>query len=649
MMTNTKIYFTLFCTLFFYQSLIGQIELEIWEIQGTGVSSLYEDSLVTTKDNIVTMVTDDRFFIQTPPERVDNDTLSSDGIMVFVGSPFDLAIGDQVSVTGIIQEYFGLTEFGPNNLSFEIDSSGLALPAPIQLNAGRPSTEIQSIPDLEKLEGMRVQFVNARASGPKNDDLLPMSLQAERPFREPGIAYPGLTGLPVWDNNPEVFQLNLRWTGGIPYSTGVVVDATGVLTFDNDQYQVIPETLDAQGDRVLVPVRDKTELEATIGSINCFVFSNTSNDFQARRSKMAHYIIEQLKAPDILAVQEVRNLATLQQLAAEIESIQPEVVYDAYLEPGNQSGSFQINNGFLVRNTIANVQIDQWGKEELLSLGGSLHDRPPLLLSGEFTTDPPTPIRVLNIHLRSLGGIEGGSANFVRTKRWEQAISVANMMRDLQFQNLVVVGDFNAFQFSDGYVDVLAQLTGDSTLGAEFPIIDIVDFPVTNHSLSVAPEEQYSFIFRGNAQILDHCLSTNLTNLSVNEFQYARGNADNPDVLVDNIFVPYRASDHDGYVLFLGIEDTLSVGIEDNFENELVLSFPNPFKKGDRFIIKTATGQKVHLELFDQLGRRMYYKQFDQFSNGEYSFAPSWSLQSGMYYIKLSGDHDFISKKIIVD
>jgi hypothetical protein len=624
-------------------------ELEIWQIQGSGISSPYKDSTIITSRNIVTLVTNDRFFIQTPPERSDNDPATSDGIMVYVGNQVSFEAGDLVTVSGSIQEYFELTEFGPNGLSFSLDSTGVALPPSFALDETIPSDEPQPIPDLEKLEGMRVIFNDATATGPGNGNILPITFKPNRPFREPGIKYPGISGLPVWDGNPEVIELNLNWSGGAPYSSGVNISGVGVLSFSNGLYQIIPNDVEIVGDRVIQPVRNKEELEATIGSLNCFVFTNTSSDFSARVYKIANYVIDQLKAPDILAVQEVRDLSTLQALAAKIHEFRPDITYDAYLELGNQSGSFQINNGFLVRNTVQDIQISQWAADELLSLGGFLHDRPPLLLEGNFATEPPTPIKVLNLHLRSLGGIEGNNSNYVRTKRWEASISVANIIRDLQFQNLVVVGDYNAFQFSDGYVDVLAQLTGNTSLGAEFPVMEIIEPPLLiNHSLSVPPEEQYSYIFDGNAQILDHCISTELEGLTVNELQYARGNSDNPDSDVNNTFVPYRASDHDGFVLFLGLNDSLSVGTQEVQPVGIEWYFKNPFEKESAITFQLTDAKAVKIELIDNLGRSLFEKEWKTLEAGIHTFTPGWDLPTGIYYLVLKTEGHVSSKKLIL-
>ena len=53
----------------------------------------------------------------------------------------------------------------------------------------------------------------------------------------------------------------------------------------------------------------------------------------------------------------------------------------------------------------------------------------------------------------------------MRLKRFEQAESIATMIQDLQITDpgipLAVVGDFNAFEFTDGYVDSVGIIKGD--------------------------------------------------------------------------------------------------------------------------------------------------------------------------------------------
>ncbi len=98
--------------------------------------------------------------------------------------------------------------------------------------------------------------------------------------------------------------------------------------------------------------------------------------------------------------------------------------------------------------------------------GSLLNDRPPLLFEGRQVADGSDfPIAVISIHGRSLGGIDGSEADRVQAKRLAQAQFVAQQVQDLQTANpdinLVVAGDFNAFEFTDSYVDVTGQMKGE--------------------------------------------------------------------------------------------------------------------------------------------------------------------------------------------
>lgn len=618
--------------------------LEIWEIQGDGLSSPYVGQAVTTNNNIVTAVGEDRFYIQTPGNRSDNNPLSSDGLMVYTGNPPAVQAGDLVDVSGRIQEFFDLTEFGSSNLSISILSSANALPPPAMLDSSFPSKNAGSIPELERVEGMLVSFA-ATASGPSNEDeILPLVAADERPFREPGIAFPGLNNLPLWDGNPEIFWFDPDGLTAVnnPFlGSKMLITATAILHYENGRYIALPLSYSIEGMSILRPVRDRQENEFTIGSLNTLRLFSTSQSYTKRLKKMSKYIIELLKAPDILALQEVGSLNVLQDLKYYIELSDPQIDYTPYLEHGQGD----INIAFMVRKTVRNVQVSQLGKNEFLSLGGILHDRPPFLLEGEMATEPPTPIKVLNVHLRSLLGIEGSNAGYVRTKRHEQAVSVANMVNDRQGDNLVVVGDLNAFQFTDGYVDVVNQIAGQPSLGAQFSIAEIVAPPLNNHLSFLAPEERYSFVFRGNAELIDHCLSTTLQGISIKNLEFARANADNSVAFFDNENIPHRSSDHDGFVLFLEPDNLLVTAREEVFANSPGVYYPNPYRAGDWIEITTANTKGLNLQLIGPDAKVYYSAHLPQ---GRQKFSLPAGIPNGIYFLKLQSGGSYFLGKIVI-
>ncbi len=206
--------------------------------------------------------------------------------------------------------------------------------------------------------------------------------------------------------------------------------------------------------------------------------------------------------------------------------------------------------------------------------------------------------------MRSLGGIEGSNASFVRTKRNEQAISVAELIQERQNENLIVVGDFNAFQFTDGYVDVLSQLEGSSSLGALFPVQPIVSPPLTNISTAGTAEERYSFVFQGSAQMLDHCLVTEFDGLDIIDFAFARGNADAASAYFLNPSITTRASDHDGFVLYLRPEAPIVNDLEVVMRANQ-WQIPNPLASGSTIVLpEDWTIPRLHLYTLD--GKLIY-------------------------------------------
>ena len=72
-------------------------------------------------------------------------------------------------------------------------------------------------------------------------------------------------------------------------------------------------------------------------------------------------------------------------------------------------------------------------------------------------------ITVIVNHLRSLNDIDDPAAGpRVRAKRRAQAEALASLIQSLQAsERVIAVGDFNAFEFSDGYVDVIGTILGD--------------------------------------------------------------------------------------------------------------------------------------------------------------------------------------------
>lgn len=581
-------FFSLTLLLFLLNTAANAQSREIWEIQGSGNTSPLLGQMITTENNVVTAVGEDFFFIQTPTERSDNNATTSDGLFIYAGTPPGLSVGQVVNVSGIIREFEGLTEISGTELSYEVTGSAAPLPPPTVLTENFPSGTAAPVRDLEQVEGMRITFEAAVVAPALGNDITALSTAAQRPFREAGIVYPGLNGLPVWDGNPEIFWLDpdaLDQPNSRFLSVGQSVSATAVLYQSDDSYIAFPLTYEVTGSIAQRDLRTANDDEITIGSINVLQLREDSDLLATQLTKVAHYIVDRLGAPDIVALQEVGDLEVMHELVFAINQRNPALNYTPYLIQGNNNTP--INAAYLVSERIQEVEVRQLGSIETLSIGGRLHDRPPLLLEANLPTNPPIPIKVINLHLRSLGGIEGSNSFFVRTKRYEQSLSVAAMIQERQDDNLIVLGDFNALPFSDGYVDVVSQLEGSSSLGAEYEVTDLVNPPLTNYAFENAEEERYSFVFQGNAQLIDHCLSTNLTDLNVTEFSFARGNADAASAYYVNPNLATRTSDHDGFVLYLQPEFPIISATDTPLVTQ-EWRLPNPVRSGATITLPTA-------------------------------------------------------------
>jgi predicted extracellular nuclease len=537
--------------------------LEIFEIQGDGMSSPYQGVDVRTEGNVVTAVGRDGFFIQTPDARDDGDSGTSNGLYVVASVSPELQVGQLVDVAGTVVELFGWTQL--HDATVTVRSSGAPLPAARAFDERTP-TPLQPWPEneLERFEGMRVHVARGTVAGPTDGfgDACVVA-RSVRTFREPGILYPGVVGLPVFDGNPERFWIAPdALTGqGATLAAGSSFGADGVLAEEFGEYRLWPTHLEVSDAPSLPrPVRGRRSGEILVATQNMERLDRSASEppFAARLAKLSRQIREVLDAPDILAVQEVQDLATLSDLGVRLAADDPALVYQPLLVQAPRADEFDV--GFLVRDTVDIVSATQVGANAIFSFDGSLlNDRPPLVLEALLPDhDPPLEITVVVVHQRSLNGIEDPQdGERVRRKRHEQAVWLAGWIQQRQIdrpdERLIVLGDFNAFEFTDGYVDVMGQVTGTpDPRGALIPVDDVVNPPLTDWVTSLSPAERYSYVYDGDAEVLDHALTSAAADAWVTTVALARGNADAPETLADDPSTAARSSDHDGLVIYLG-------------------------------------------------------------------------------------------------
>ena len=407
-----------------------------------------------------------------------------------------------------------------------------------------------------------------------------------RPVREPGISIldqvppdptSGVTDccIPRFDENPERILIDsegLLGSSVLPVTSNVAIgNVTGPLDFSFGAYKILPEAPPTAGPNIVgTPVPGPAADEFTVGGFNIENFAGN----ETRRKKASLAVRQLMRSPDVIGHIEILDQPTLQSLADQVNADtiadgQPDPRYEAVLIPAPAGGTQNV--GFLVKTS--RVRIDGVSQERASDTfinpnNGQpelLHDRPPLVLRA--TVDPlglnPRATIVLVNHLRSFIDIElvDGDGPRVRAKRKAQAESVAGLFQELQTLNpgiaIISVGDYNAYQFNDGYTDPIATLTGSPTPDDQVVVDDspdLVDPNFVNLTDALPPEERYSFIFEGTPQALDHVLVNSVAGSYVQRYAIARGNSDFPAVppglFADDATRPERASDHDMPVAF---------------------------------------------------------------------------------------------------
>ncbi len=539
-------------------------------IQGSGASSPLAGQEVTTT-GIVTARKSNGFFLQMPDANVDADPNTSEGIFIFTSIAPAPALGDAVSVVGTAGEFFGLTQLASSNLDVISISSGNPLPAPVNLV---PSilNPAGTIGQLERLEGMRLRADALISIAPTNEfgEIFTVLSGVARSLREPGIEIskalpPGAPCcVPRFDENPERLMIDSDGRIGaaaLVVTTGVTLtNVTGPLDFTFGDYKLLPDAPPAVSANLsAIPVPAPNSNEFTVGSFNLENFFTTNSNFADRLNKASLAIRNVMRSPDIIGVEEVGDIAALTALADKInnDSGAPNPNYQAILIESDDDTENDIDVGFLVKTSRVNVvSVMQEGRNAtyinpLNNEAELLNDRPPLILRAtvQAPVGPAFPVTVIVNHLRSLIDVDQdpGDGPRVRAKRRAQAEFLANLIQSLQSENLVLVGDFNAFQFNDGYVDVIGTVKG-----APIPVDQVVlagnDLVNPNLNLLVdtlPPDQRYSFVFLGNAQTLDHVLVDGEMLQRSTRFAYARNNADFPDSFGSDATRSERVSDHD--------------------------------------------------------------------------------------------------------
>ena len=563
------------------------ISLSIHDIQGSGATTPFAGQFVSTS-GIVTGLKSNGFFLQDFEANYDLNPATSEALFVFTSSAPAVSPGDGVGILGTATEFFNLTQVEstlPGDVM--VTSSGNPLPAAVTLTT-TILNPAGATDQLERFEGMRVHADSLVSVAPTNEfgETFTVLEGVARPMREPGIEFglpipPDPTTnavdccIPIFDLNPERIMIDSDGLAGaapISVTSNVTFsNVTGPLDFTFGNYKIDPETPPTHSANMsAVPVPTPATGEFTVASYNIENFNNNNT----QRQKAALAIRDVLHLPDVIGTIEIFDLADLQALAAEIQSISG-ISYSAHLIEADVDAENDQDVGFLVKTS--RVQVNSVTQIEKAGCDGTaancntftnpnnnqqelLNDRPPLVLRAtvDAGTLNPRPVIVIVNHTRSFIDIElvSGEGPRVRAKRKAQAEFLADLLQELQEDNpttpIMSIGDYNAYQFNDGYTDPVSVIKGTPTADDEMVVdasTDVVTPDFINLTDTLPADQRYSFIFQGTPQAIDHHIINTVAASFVQRYHIARNNTDFPEVpgslFLNNAGRPERNSDHD--------------------------------------------------------------------------------------------------------
>lgn len=577
-------------------------------LQGAGSTSPQMGRLVTTTGIVTGFRYGYGFFIQTPEVDADADPNTSEGIFVSYTGTLP-SKGSRVSVTGSVNEYipWGRMRAPPftridSVSAVNVLSTGNPLPAPVTITAA--DMVPNNVENLERLEGMLVSVpslnVIEATSGGFTSYIAPVTSMGifygiipgvQRPFREPGVGLTidllsgSPTNVPRYDTNPEALRVNTRGQYGVfpvdAFYGATVSGLTGVLEYDT-AYTLLPD-LSAptvtNNNLIATPLTAPVPSQITVATLDIDRFYNDVNDpalgepvlstaaFNLRLNKLSLAIRNVMRSPDIIGVQEVEDLATLQSLAAQLnadaaasDSTFPQ--YQAHLV--NMNNVTHLDVGFLVKSSrVSVVDVTQIGAAATFSspttVTSPLFKSPPLVLRANVTdgSSGSVPLTIV-VHYStpfSSSDIEFGEA--FRYQRRAQAEFLANFIQSRvnldPSERIVLLGNFDAPQFNDGIVDMLGTVKGNPTAVDRvlLPSADLLNPNMINLTENLPAAERYTFSIGGSAEARDHILITPNLMPRVSRFNVARIGADYHEVLRDNSNRAERATSHDAPVLYI--------------------------------------------------------------------------------------------------
>lgn len=569
------------------------------QIQGITHRSPLDGETIAKVSGVVTAVDGDGFYLQslTP----DGDERTSEAIYVDLQTYSNAKAGDVVIIeNGWVREW-NPAGLGENSLTITtlvakkvtVLSQNQPLPEPVVIGQGGRILPDQVIENdvngyvgqskkpidpqddgmdfFESLEGMLVRINNARAISTRNG-YNEVSVVADNGQNAGIISSEGVLVLRETDSNPERIMLDDAFIMMPEIHVGAVFGEpiVGLVDYDFGNYRVQP-----LGKPVLsqnVPFKPseargvQEDWELAIATYNLENFNSLQELERSRQ--IAREIVELLKAPDILVLQEImdddgsldsgqvsaeRNLASLIDDIVDVSKGQ--VVYQALnIDPLNKTDGgipggnirtvilYQINRGLQLPGAVAGtatgeVELRNENGRAMLTLnpgriwpGNSafFDSRKPIIAQFVFNGQD---VYVIGNHFNSKGedgplfGDQQPPQRPSERQRIAQAKAVNGFVRDILDINpkalIVVLGDLNDFPWSVS----MEKLEGGL---------------LENLSFTLPENQRFTYLHEGNGQILDQILANNALAPRLKSYEV---------VYINSLTLPRNASsDHDPVV-----------------------------------------------------------------------------------------------------
>ena len=541
------------------------------------------------------------FYVQEEDVDADGDPFTSEGLFIFdgalSGAP-DVAVGDLVTVSGVVGEFFGQTQISATSVT--VRASGIDLPSETVVDLGSTGvmldddSAVDYVVNLEAFEGMRItvpedlsiaelfnldrfgeyrvsaggrpqQFTQANAPDGAGYDAHLQDVAERTLVLDDGSSEQNPFVLQIIDGNNGVLDADDSFRMG-----DRITDLSGVVAYSFDEFRLHDPTGEySQGNpRAEAPAEVGGELKvASLNVLNYFTTlgqrgASSAEELERQATKLVNTIVAM--DADILGLVELENNGdtAIADLVGRVNEELGSTAY-AFISTG-VVGDDAITTGLIYKPAAAApvgavaVLEEHDGEDFLDPLGsGESQNRPAVaqtfedLGSGQLLT-------VAVNHLKSKGSLTGAAAdedqldgqgrnNATRT-------AAAGILADwlasdptgTGAENVLILGDLNAYAQED-------------------PIQALVAAGYTDVAGSVLGEESYSFVFDGQVGTLDYILANGPAFGQVAGVTEWHSNADEADAIDYNLdfgrdpdlfngSTAARASDHDPVIVGLDLQ-----------------------------------------------------------------------------------------------